>query len=256
MHKAGITMSKILKLRGNNFDCFPLEWDTDYFGVKSARVVLNGEISKDDQHSIMEYARNFEFITISNAGNVKENNYWIGRHSEAFLTDMNIQFIKEITKAPEYTDEQAEVKNSYPRDEQIVHIAKSAFKYSRFFNDPKLPGHRAENIYLHWTECAFGQDNKYFVIVRRNNEVAGYILFSINNTENYAVIELIAVDYRYQGQRIGKSLISEMESFIYNKGIKNIKVGTQSDNISAMQFYAACGFKYVSCSSVYHLWNE
>ena len=144
--------------------------------------------------------------------------------------------------------------NCLSRNEQIVDIARKSFNYSRFFNDLKLPQEQAENIYLHWTECAFGQENKYFVISEREGNVAGYILFSFN--EDSSVIELIAVDEKYQGQRVGKSLIQTMESFVIDKGTKKIKVGTQVDNVSAAQFYNAMGFKYVSCGSMYHLWRR
>lgn len=105
---------------------------------------------------------------------------------------------------------------------------------------------------MHWTECAFDQENKYFVVSERDGNVAGYILFSFY--ENVSVIELIAVNQRYQGQKLGKSLIQTMELFVIEQGIKKIKVGTQVDNIPAAQFYIAMGFNYISCGSVYHLW--
>lgn len=237
-----------------NFDCFPLDWDTDYFGVSSARIILKGNISEENQNKILEYCRQFQFVTISNVGNIKGNNHWIGKKSSAFLTDMNIQFLKKIKGKPDFRDKLTDVYNAYSKDEKVISIAESAFLYSRFFNDPALPKEQADNIYLHWTKCAFGQANKYFVTSKRNDEIAGYILFSMDREQNVATIELIAVDQKFRGQRVGKSLISELESFAYNKEIDFIKVGTQIDNVTATQFYIACGFKYVSCSSVYHLW--
>lgn len=172
----------------------------------------------------------------------------------AFLADMNIQFIKVLEDKPDYQDEKTYVVNSLSRNVQILDIAKKSFNYSRFFNDPMLPQEQANNIYLHWTECAFGQENKYVVISEREGNVAGYILFSFN--EDSSVIELIAVDEKYQGQRVGKSLIHTMESFVIDQGIKKNKVGTQVNNILAAQFYNVMGFKYVSCGSMYHLWRR
>jgi dTDP-4-amino-4,6-dideoxy-D-galactose acyltransferase len=256
MQKVRVTMSDSLKLKGEKYECFPLDWDTDYFKIKSARVILKGIISKEEQENILEYCKQFQFVTISNVGNLKENNHWIGNKAKAFLTDMNIQFTKKITEEPDFSDELSEIYKSYLRDGKVVSIAKSAFHYSRFFNDPDLPKEKAENIYLHWTECAFGQAGKYFVIAKRNGEVAGYILFSINKLGNSATIELIAVDEKFRGQKVGKSLVSRMESFMHTNGIEKINVGTQVDNITATNFYIASGFQYVSCSSVYHLWMD
>jgi len=170
-----------------------------------------------------------------------------------FLADMNIQFLKVLTDKP-YPDERSYVLNNYKRNEQVVKIAKDSFQYSRFFNDPRLPSVQAKNIYLYWTECAFEQENKYFVICEREDNIAGYILFS--NNEDNSVIELIAVNEKYQGKRVGKSLIQTMESFVIEKGINKIKVGTQVNNISASQFYSKMGFAYIGCGSIYHLWRR
>jgi ribosomal protein S18 acetylase RimI-like enzyme len=240
-------------MSNKNYECIPLKWDTDYFGVSSARVNLNGVVDKQGQDEIIEFCKDFDFVTIANIDNIKENNYWIGNRTNAFLADMNIQFLK-VLKDKSYQDEKTYVTNNYKRNEQVVKIARDSFQYSRFFNDPKLPYVQSKNIYLHWTECAFEQENKYFVICERESNVAGYIPFS--NNEDNSVIELIAVNEKYQGQRVGKSLIQAMESFIIKKGINKIKVGTQVNNISASQFYSKMGFVYVGCGSVYHLWRR
>jgi len=237
----------------SNYECKSLQWDTDYFGVSSARVNLNGVVDEQGQDEIIKFCKDYDFVTISNLDNIKENNYWIGNRANAFLADINIQFIKVLMDKPDYQDEKTYVVNCLSRKEQIIDIAKNSFNYSRFFNDPKLPVEQAKNIYLHWTECAFKQENKHFAICEKEGNVAGYILFSFKG--NSSVIELIAVDEKYQGQRVGKSLIHKMESFVIDQGIRKIKVGTQVNNISAAQFYTKMGFKYMSCGSMYHLWR-
>lgn len=244
------------RVKGGSFDCFSLEWDTDYFGVSSARVNLNGEIDEKDQEEIINFCKKYKFITISNANNIKENNYWIGTKTDAFLSDMNVQFIKIIEDnkdEKDYKNEEIYILNNLSTNSQIIEIAGSSFKYSRFFNDPNFPKKQAENIYLHWTECAFNQKNKYFIINEIEGQIIGYILFSID--KKYIKIELIAVSEKFKGKKVGKSLIKSLESFSIKKGINVIKVGTQVDNVSAVQFYEKMGFKYSGCLSLYHLWR-
>ncbi len=240
-------------MSSKSYECNSLKWDTDYFGVNSARVNLNGIVSEKNQDEIIKFCKKYDFITISNSNNIKENNYWIGNKTSAFLADLNIQFLKVIDKQ-ECQVQDTYVANNFYRNEQIINIARKSFIYSRFFNDPKLPEEKAKNIYLHWTECAFDQKDKYFVICEKEGNVVGYILFSFK--EDSSVIELIAVDEKYQGQKVGKSLINTMESFVIDLGIKKIKVGTQVNNKFAVQFYTAMEFKYVSCDSMYHLWTR
>lgn len=237
------------------FELQSLEWDTNYFGVSSARVNLNGIVEELGQEEIIAFCKDYDFVTILNSNNIKENNHWIGNKTPAFLADMNIQFSKNLVETPDHHDDRTYVVNSLSRNEQIVNIAKKSFKYSRFFNDPSLPQEKASEIYLYWTECAFNQEGKYFVISEKEGKIAGYLLFSLTS-EKSSVIELIAVDEKYQGKNVGKSLIKKMESFLINKRIEKIKVGTQVNNISAVEFYNAMGFKYVSCGSMYHLWRR
>lgn len=236
-----------------NYECKPLQWDTDYFGVRSARVNLYGSMDESGQEEIIKFCKAYDFITIVNFNNIAENNHWIGVKTDAFLADVNIQFLKVLVDNPNYQDEKTYVLNNYPRNDQIVGIARDSFQFSRFFNDPRLPEVQAKNIYYHWTKCAFEQENKYFVVCERDANIAGYILFSVNEEEG--VIQLIAVDKKYQGQRVGKSMIQAMELFVIEKGVTKIKVGTQVSNIAAAQFYSKIGFTYVGCGSVYHLWN-
>lgn len=79
-----------------------------------------------------------------------------------------------------------------------------------------MPEKQAKNIHLHWTDCAFGQENKYFEISVKEDNITGFILFTIK--EESCIIVLIAVDEKYQGQGVGKSLIRSMESFVIEKG--------------------------------------
>jgi len=240
-------------MANTNYECKHLQWDTDYFGVSSARVNLFGIVDEKGQEDIVEFCKGYDFVTISNLDNTKENNHWIGNRTNAFLTDINVKFIKVLEDKPDYQDEKTYTANCLYKNAQIVDIAGKSFNYSRFFNDSKLPEKKAKNIYIHWTECAFNNKDKYFVISEREGNVAGYILFSF--IEDRSVIELIAVDEKYQGQRVGKSLINTMESFVIDKGIGKIKAGTQVNNISATRFYSKMSFEYVSCGSVYHLWR-
>lgn len=247
-------MSKIKEINGKNYECFPLTWDKEYFKVDSARVNLRGPIDHEGQEEIIAFSKDYDFVTLVNLENNKENNYWIGEKTSAFLADINIQFAKVLEKKLGQGDDETQVVNNLPWNQEILDISKESFQYSRFFNDPKLPKEQAKNIYLHWAECAFGQKDKYFVISKRQGRIAGYILFSLDGEDS--TIELIAVDKKYQGQKVGRSLIEKMEAFLIDKGINKIKVGTQVNNISAAQFYLKRGFIYVGCGSMYHLWRR
>ena len=237
-----------------NYHFHPLPWDTEYFGINSARVNLSGIVDENGQAEILDFCKDYEFVTLSNHDNINENNHWIGKRTTAYLVDMNIQFLKRINQRPDHLDTETSIANNLSRNDKIIDISRNSFNYSRFFNDPQLPHLQAKQIYQHWTECAFDQKDKYFVISERAGLITGYILFSF--VEDTSLIELIAVDKKHQGQKIGKSMIHALESYVLNQGIQKIKVGTQVNNIQAVQFYHAMGYKYAGCGSVYHWWGR
>ncbi|MGG1557876.1 GNAT family N-acetyltransferase [Geobacillus thermoleovorans] len=244
----------MVNLFRKSFEAFELKWDTEYFLVPSARVILKDNVLTDEYKEIEEFSRQFEFVTITNADNKSKNNYWLTKKLGAFLTDINVQFVKCISNVSFDIDNISDVYEAHPYNQKILDIARNAFKYSRFFNDPFLPSDKAKNIYVHWVEGAFGKLGRYFVTVKIQKEIAGFLLFSIDEKKEYATIELIAVDPTFRGAKIGKSLVVGMESFLNKKGVSFVKVGTQIDNLAAIRFYTNFGFKYTSCNSIYHYW--
>lgn len=243
------------KLSAKNYECIPLKWDTEYFGISSARVNLLGVADEDDIRQIMEFCQAYEFVTIANLYNRKENNLWIGQSTKAYLTDINMQFVKQVSDISNYNGN-IQISNNFDLSQRILDIAKEAFVYSRFFNDPRLDAALAAKIYRQWTLEAFKREDKYFCVYFKDKIAAGFLLFNIDKGADCSLIELVAVDKRYRGQKIGVSLLNASETFIGKAGISKIKVGTQGDNTAAMQLYTNCGFKYSYCSSIYHYWPK
>ena len=242
------------KYHGKSFEAYESTWDTDYFGVLSAKVILKDSISEFESDALIDFLSCFDFVTIYNLHNNKENNYWLGKHMGMYLADINVQFIKNLSVGFVESENPAEIFEAYQHDERVLRIAHGAFIYSRFFNDPNLPRDKAKGVYAHWAENAFGKSERYYALAKNQGEIGGFILFSFNTNTSVGTIELLAVDERHRGLRVGKSLIAGVEKFMNQKGIENIKVGTQADNSSAIRFYTSCGFNQKTCNSIYHYW--
>lgn len=247
-------INSIESIYNETYEAFKLSWDTEYFGMSSARVILKDAILNEGELSI--FLDSYDFITITNLNNNPQNNQWLGKYKNAFLVDVNIQFVKRLSNKSTDKEDITEVHEGYPYNESIIKIAQEAFKHSRFFNDEFLPLSKARDVYKHWVKSAFNKLGRYFVTVKRNGKIAGFLLFSINDINSFATIELIAVDMEFRGQKIGKTLISGMEKYLAGNNIELIKVGTQVNNISAINFYNSYGFKNTNCSSVYHYWPK
>ena len=227
----------------------PLEWDTDYFQKKSAKVVLNEKLSNQEFAGMVKQLKCFEFVTITNVNNDYYNNFLIGQLSTSFLVDINMQFQQPVdiqAESPQYR-----IDNNFKPTKDIVEIASNAFNYSRFYNDPYLNRDAAKNIYANWVKNSFKKSNKYFVVAEEK-ELMGFLLFSIK--DDCATIELISLSSKAQGKGAGTKLVSALNNFAHKKGVTSIKVGTQVDNIQAVNFYLKKGFTYNQRNAVYHYW--
>lgn len=242
------------RINSNSIEIKQLEWDTKYFLLKSGKIILNNAITLHEREKLNFVFNNFEFITIVNIANNPVNNAWLGKETTSFLTDINTQFEKRVKLVENDNNEYISVFENYPYNEEVVKLAASTFVYSRFYNDPWLPNNKTKEIYKCWVENAFSQPGRFFIISSEKGNVSGFLLFSINIEELAATIELIAVDEAFRGLHVGQTIISKMESFVYGKGIRLIKVGTQIDNVGAIRFYSNCGFHYSGSNAIYHLW--
>lgn len=269
------------------FACSELAWDTEYFGVRSGKVDLFDAVDEAGQDEVLRFCAEHEFVTIRNHGSRAENNRWIGLRTNAFLADMNVRFeMKSDSKlncagsrdsenssaegrpvecAPiagawervygaEDSGNRVRIRNFMPPDEGIEAIAGKAFLNSRFRKDPRLLRDRAEGLHVRWVHNAFERADRFFAVYEREGAVAGFTLVSF--PEDGAVIELIAVDERFRGQKIGKAMIGALRAFAEERGVRRIAVGTQADNVTAVRFYGTMGFTYADCAAVYHLWTK
>jgi len=183
-----------------NYEIIKLDWDTDFFGVKAAKINLNVAINERETEKIISIVRSeqYEFITIINKKNNDSNNFMVKRFEGAFLADVNIQFVKKVKKNNFVTNNNnIEIKSNLKYYQRLVDITEKSFIYSRFYNDKNLKN--GNKVYIEWIKNAFNRKDKYFCIYKKEKDILGYILFSMK--DNKLVIELIAVDKSIQSKR-------------------------------------------------------
>lgn len=228
-----------------------LKWDTDYFGVASAKYTLHKPLKLTEWLELKTRFKDYQFISIMNMNSEPINAQLIGKDTVAFLADINIQFEKKLLglhdKPKNVTIHQALEKNN-----QVIGIAD--FQFSKFTEDPELAKRGGDQVYQQWLINSFGKTDKFYALSNNEKaEINGFLLFSY--IDNACVIELIAVSRKETQGGIGSALFKAVEIEAHQKGYNVIKVGTQIRNLGAINFYHKVGCKQVACHQVYHLWN-
>ncbi|MCX4167985.1 GNAT family N-acetyltransferase [Enterococcus casseliflavus] len=233
-----------------------LEWDSHFFNKKVGKLIL----SKENQNQFCEndFYR-YDLIYIYNYQNDKEvNNFILEKFSNARLQDINVQLKRSSLNINE-NNSGIITDIKFIKEESIdlvISLSKGAFRYTRFFNDPLIPNELADIIYEQWLINSFKSEDSKMLGYYQNNILKGYILYKYENEKSIR-IELIAVSKTSQNQGIASKLIDAM-FYKVNEDLHHFEflVGTQLNNIGALNLYISCGFKILDISSVYHWWKE
>lgn len=228
-----------------------LNWDTDFFGVTSAKATIHRALSLNEWDALKSWFKDYQFISIMNKNSDPINAQLIGKETSAFLADVNIQFEKTVIGLSEMP-KNVSIQQALGRNDQIIEIAD--FRFSKFTDDPELAKRGGNRVYQQWLINSFEKVDKFYALSRNvNGDINGFLLFSY--ADNACVIELIAVSQKEAKGGIGGSLFKAVEYVAYHRGVNKIKVGTQVRNLGAINFYHKLGCKQVGSHQVFHLWN-
>jgi len=233
-----------------------MAWDSDFFNMHCGRCILT------DLNLNLEALRcdmqEYDFVSIQNVGNKVYINKWIAENTKAYLADINIQFEKEISPKGVSCGESSTflIVPAKDLDESMKNklvVNRNDFSFSKFVCDPSFEERNGYLVYQQWLYNSCKDFGKYFILSVGEDGIIAYILFSISEVK--ATIELVNVDQQYQGQRIASAMIKAVEEYLGSQGVETLFVGTQMNNIPAMNLYHSLGFKEIARTAVFHLWN-
>ena len=168
------------------------------------------------------------------------------------LVDTNLQLV--ANKVDALPREAAAVcRPAVPEDEaEVTAIAAQSFTVSRFHLDPEIPNLVANQIKAAWAKNFFtGQRGDWMVVAIVHDQVAGFLQL-LQRPADSLIIDLLAVAPNYQGQGLGRSMITyAARHFLKPSG--KMQVGTQVTNIPALNLYRTLGFRIKQASYVLHL---
>ncbi|MEH7252460.1 GNAT family N-acetyltransferase [Neobacillus niacini] len=230
---------------------YDLEWDTEYFGIKSAKATLLKPLTINQWNELKNRFIDYQFISVVNQNSEPINAQYIGKDTSAFLADVNIQFGKKVVERYEMPNN-ITIQNALKRNDQVLAIAD--FRFSKFTEDPELAKRGGAQVYRQWLINSFDRQDKFYALsTDENGYITGFLLYSLSG--NTCLIELIVVSKTASKSGIGTGLFKAVECDIRLKGFNEVIVGTQMRNLGAINFYHKVGCKQIGCHQVYHLWN-
>lgn len=226
-----------------------MDWDSEFFNINCGKAFVE---TKEDIAVLIKESKEYDFVSVQNIGNKICINKLIAENTSAFLADINIQFAKKLESKHE-SDNSSIIVNAKESKKYNIDVSEKDFAHSKFIEDDNFRLRSGYKVYEEWIKNSIYEDKKSFAIqLSEDGDIKGFILFKMDC--DCIVLELVKVNERYRGEGVCSQLICEIENYAMNNGIVDIHVGTQVNNIAAINLYHKLGYKEVSRTSVYHWW--
>jgi dTDP-4-amino-4,6-dideoxy-D-galactose acyltransferase len=231
-----------------------LEWDTNFFGMKVARITVPDMSIERVGSTLAELKRN-GFTFIYWPANQEHNQHDIDKLG-GLLVDLKTTFMIDLSSAILDDSMPIDIVTPYSVTvplEDIESLAVQSGQFSRFATDPHLPREKFIMLYKTWVNRSLRQEiAKEVLVIDEGGHAVGMVTLTDKNGRGN--IGLIAVDSNSRGKKYGETLVRAAQKWFIKNGYKIGQVVTQGKNISACNLYIKCGYSVENVEYFYHFW--
>jgi len=236
--------------------CQYLEWDSDFFGRRIARITVN-QLSPETMERALAWcrAKEIDCLYFLAASDDVETMRLADEHGFRFV-DVRVTLEKTMEEPPitESRATKAVVGPCRPEDVPALKaMARASHRYSRFYYDSGFPASRCDALYETWIEKSCRGYANAVLVAKLEGKAVGYICCDLLGPEE-GRIALFAVSADSQGQGVGEKLLKESFRWFAQKKVKRLLVVTQGRNCKAQRLYQRCGFVTRAVQLWYHKW--
>lgn len=234
--------------------CEHLEWDSQFFGCRIARVKGT-------------------FLTEADIVNIRfwcEQNridclYFLADPSDAqtsrlaesnnfHLVDVRVTLDRPVEAKHALGPSQSNIRGALERDIPTLRtIARVSHWDSRFYYDGNFPSSLCDALFEVWIERSCRGWARNVLVAEDGGEPVGYISCHLP-TPKTGQIGLVGVGEKAQGKGLGKDLVVEALRWFTKQGVESVSVVTQGRNVRAQRLYQHCGFVTRRVELWFHKW--
>lgn len=231
--------------------CESLPWDSGFFGFPVARTTR----SRPDDEAVSAMLAWCEERCVRCLYHSADSDFLPGNAAvaSAGFRLVDIRHEMEVAATARAADScgRGVVREASSRDwDDLVQLAREAFRDSRFTRDPGFPQDRVSDMYERWLTNAL-ETGRVFVAAA-GGTVRGFITCVPEGAG--LRIGLLAVKEESRGSSYGRLLLRRAVELARQEDRPSIHVVTQGSNIPALRTYEAAGFQTTRVSLSYHRW--
>lgn len=212
----------------------PLEWESEFFGVSTAKLHADPAAPALTEAELAAYAR------VQAKVNANDILLLEDLQTQGFrLVEGEIDLCITIDGA---SSASGDAQRATAEDiTQIRTLAGEAFRLSRF-RAPWYQQQDSERFYALWAEKAvLGTFDHLALLVKDSSgQIQGFVTLR-QTASGEGRIGLLAVLSAWQGHGIGKQLMAMAKQWCAANGVSRLHVATQTGNLAALNLYLASG---------------
>jgi dTDP-4-amino-4,6-dideoxy-D-galactose acyltransferase len=230
-----------------------LDWDSQFFGFKTARLLPSKLERGQLEHALQNTRTQGMRLVYWNIPN--EAPYDVSTLGGR-LVDRKTTFVMDLARLNAKDANPEIALQSYQpgtADEVLYNLALQAGEYSRFARDPQFPQEKFQALYREWMrKCLTGELAAAVLAAGNKDHPSGMV--TLSDKGDYGEIGLIAVDSAARGKHLGEELVRAAQRWYLEHGLKRAQVVTQGDNLPACNLYRKCGYVVGRVEYFYHFW--
>lgn len=232
-----------------------LKWDSDFFGIKIGKLIINEEVSFDPMlfkkqvnEECYELVYVFKFNKMLEFEQITE--------TELALVDIQLTMSKKFEKH-DYYKEPYEFKTNLTDKERFecYKIAEATSIVSRFYNEKKIGKEKTKELYRKWIDNSLNHSfSDGIFLFKETDSVIGIHLIKVNQNNNTGYFTLTGVRPDIKGKGIGSQLWKQSFGYFAKETEINVVMSPFSiQNTESFNFHLKMGFnKIEETKFIYH----
>ncbi|MFT4553527.1 MAG: dTDP-4-amino-4,6-dideoxy-D-galactose acyltransferase [Chlamydiales bacterium] len=231
-----------------------LDWDTDFFGVKVAKILIPNLSLEQLRNVLSDLDR--ENVKLVYWPADKEVSLDVIQSINGQLVDRRTSFeinLQNLNPSHYALSDLIEKYEASMDASELEKLAIQSGEYSRFSVDQNIGREKFEALYKSWIRKSLSKEiaDEVFVI-RDKGSIAGMV--TLGNKNGKGSIDLLAVDVQYRGKKYGETLVRAAQGWFIKNGYEMGVVVTQKNNIPACNLYKKNGYSVSSVEYFYHFY--
>ena len=231
--------------------CRTLEWDSQFFGHRIARVEQNWLDRQSLEKSLSWCAEQgiecLYFLSAADDDVTVELVEAAGFHFVDVRVELNWKAVA-VSQPPNFIRE-------FQRNDlaELQQIASQQFAGTRFSFDRHFGPDQIAELYKIWVTGSCQNDSHKVFVAANGSDIAGFITCQFDSAR-VGRIGLIALKSEAQGKGFGRQLVQASQHFFFSSGAEEVRVVTQGRKITAQRLYQSRGFRMCQLGLWYHKW--